>query len=82
MKYRYATWCRYCIGANSDEAICDAFPEYSDETFDTPEEAQRAAKDCCDNNQDYKVVDENYEEVIQEEQGEKSNDQATTTDIH
>jgi len=66
MKYRYQTWCRYCIG-NDEGAICDTFRETSDETFDTPEEARQAAKEYCDLHQDYAVIDENYKEIREEE---------------
>jgi hypothetical protein len=67
MKYRYATWCRYCIG-DDEGAVCDTAPEYSDETFDTLEEARQAAKDYCDGygHLDYKVIDENYKEIKDE----------------
>ena len=44
MKYRYQTWCRFCVG--SDDPICDDI-ETSDEAFDTLELARQAAKDCC-----------------------------------
>jgi hypothetical protein len=62
MKYRYATWCRFCAGA--DNPICDDI-ETSDETFDTPEDARQAAEKYCDGyvHMDYKVIDESSKEV-------------------
>jgi hypothetical protein len=63
MKYRYQTWCRYCIGEDIEYAICDTAPDTSDESFETPEEARQAAKNYCDKHMDYKVIDENYEEI-------------------
>lgn len=64
MKYRYRTWCRYCVGEDPEYAVCDTFPDTSEETFDTPGEAKQAAEDCCEgSNLDYEVVDEDGKEV-------------------
>jgi hypothetical protein len=65
VKYRYRVWCHDCLGDEDFRGCFDNGMETSNETFDTPEQADAAGAGYVEDisTWEYDVIDEHGKEV-------------------